>query len=138
MRALDNFDPRWIPVPLRVVMGIILIVAGYQKLMNLGGTAGFFGQVGIPAPEVMAAFIAGLELIGGLLLIVGLGVRWVAVLYVCEFLVAAFVVKLPRMGWDPTRIDFMMLAGALTLLLAGAGAASVDAMLARRRTAVAA
>ena len=133
MQALERIDPRWIVVPVRVTMGIILLVAGYQKLTNLGGTAGFFGQVGIPAPEVMAAFIAGLELIGGLLLIVGLGIRWLALLLVAEFLVAAFVVKLPRTGWDASRIDVMMLAGALTLALAGAGAASVDAMLAKRR-----
>ena len=132
MRVLESIDPRWTVVPVRVMMGIILIVAGYAKLMNLGGTAGFFGQVGIPAPEVMAAFIAGLELIGGLLLLVGFATWWVAILFVLEFLVIVFAVKLPRMGWDPTRIDMMMLAGALTLVLAGAGAASVDAMMARR------
>ena len=132
MRVLQSIDPRWTVVPVRVMMGLILIVAGYAKLMNLGGTAGFFGQVGIPAREVMAAFIAGLELLGGLLLLVGFATRWVAILFVLEFLVIVFVVKLPRMGWDPTRIDMMMLAGALTLVLAGAGAASVDAMMARR------
>ena len=132
MRVLKSIDPRWTVVPVRVMMGLILIVAGYTKLTNLGGTAGFFGQVGIPAPEVMAAFMAGLELIGGLLLLVGFATRWVAILFVLEFLFIVFVVKLPRMGWDPTRIDMMMLAGALTLVLAGAGAASVDAMMARR------
>ena len=135
MRALDSVDPRWAVVPIRVMMGIILAVAGYQKLTNLGGIAGFFGQVGIPAPEVMAAFIGGLELIGGLLLLVGFGVRWLAILYVCEFLVATFIAKLPRAGWDASRIDLMMLSGALVLLLAGAGLASIDAMLARRRSA---
>ncbi|MBA2447487.1 MAG: hypothetical protein H0V51_05620 [Chloroflexi bacterium] len=50
-----------------------------------------------------------------------------------EFLVTTFIIKLPRMGWDPAQIDLMMLAGALMLLLAGPGKASVDEILARRR-----
>ena len=134
LRALEGVAPGWGITAVRVTMGIILIVAGFQKFAGgLGGFAGFVGSAGIPAPGLMAPLVAVLELVGGLLVLLGVGTRWLGVLFVLEFLVVAFVVKLPRTGWDATRIDFMMLAGSLMLFLAGAGKASVDEMLLRRR-----
>jgi putative oxidoreductase len=133
MRALEDIHPGWGITAVRAMMGIILIKAGLDKLPNLAGFAGFLGQIGFPAPEVMAPFIGILELVGGILVLVGFGAHWLGLIFLVEFLVTTFIVKLPRMGWDPTRIDLMMLAGALMLLLAGAGKASVDEMLARRR-----
>ncbi len=137
MQVLRGIDPRWYVVPVRVVMGLILIWAGFTKLSNLGGTAGFFGQVGIPAPEVTAALIGGLELVGGIMLLVGFATRWIALAFVLQFLIIAFVITMPRSGWNAARIDLMMLAGALTLAMAGAGAASVDETMARKRAGVA-
>jgi putative oxidoreductase len=133
MRALEDIHPGRGITAVRAMMGIILIKAGLDKLPNLGGFAGFLGQIGFPAPDVMAPFIGILELVGGILVLVGFGAHWLGLIFLVEFLVTTFIVKLPRMGWDPTRIDLMMLAGALMLLLAGAGKASVDEMLARRR-----
>ena len=134
MRALEGIHPGWGITAVRVMMGIILIVAGYQKLAGgIEGFSGFVGSVGIPLPSLMGPFIVALELIGGLLVLIGLGTRWLGILLVIEFLVTTFIIKLPRMGWDPAQIDLMMLAGALMLLLAGPGKASVDEILARRR-----
>jgi uncharacterized membrane protein YphA (DoxX/SURF4 family) len=80
------------------------------------------------------ARIAARELIGGLLILLGVRVRWVALLFVAEFLVTTFYVKLfnPRVGYDATRIDLMMLAAAVMLVLAGAGKLSFDEWWARR------
>jgi putative oxidoreductase len=105
-----------------------------MKFINgIGGFAGFVGQVGFPAPEVVAPLIAILELVGGALVLVGLATRWLAILFVVEFIVTSFVIKLPRTGWDASRIDLTMLAAALLLFLAGPGALALDAMLSRRR-----
>jgi putative oxidoreductase len=115
-------------------MGIILIAAGYAKFAGgIEGFAGFMGQAGFPAPGLLAPLLATWEIIGGLLILIGLGGRWLGLLVILEFLVAAFVVKLPRLGWDASRIDLMMLAGGLLLLLASTGKAPADEMLARRR-----
>lgn len=133
MRALEGIAPGWGITVVRVVMGIILVVAGYAKFAGgLGNFAGFVGQAGIPAPDVMAPLVAVLELVGGLLLLVGAGTRWLGLLFVLQFLVVTFVVKLPRAGWDASRIDMMMVAGGLMLFLAGPGKAAVDEMLLRR------
>jgi putative oxidoreductase len=134
MERLQALDPRWGITPMRITMGVILLVAGYTKWMAIPQIQGFFTSVGIPAPGIMALYIATLELVGGALLILGLGARFLGVLYIAEFLVAAFVVKLPRQGWDASRIDLLLLAGGVMLLLAGAGKLSLDEWLARRRT----
>ena len=134
MRALENVHPGWGVTAVRVMMGFVLAFSGYQKLTGgMGGVAGFFGQVGIPLPEVMAPFITALELVGGIMLLVGLFTRWLGLLYVIEFIVASFWVVIPARGLAMGRLELMMLAGAVMLVLAGAGKASLDEMLARRR-----
>ena len=134
MRALEGVAPGWGITVIRVAMGIILMVAGYAKFAGgLGNFAGFIGQAGIPAPGLMAPLVATLELVGGLLLLVGAATRWIGLLVLLQFIVVTFVVKLPRAGWDASRIDVMMLAGGLMLFLAGPGKAAVDEMLMRRR-----
>ena len=56
-------------------------------------------------------------------MLVGLGIRWVSVWFICEFLVTSLYVKIGHgQGWDGARIDLMVLAGSLMLALAGAGA----------------
>jgi putative oxidoreductase len=135
LRSLEGMQPGWGITVVRVMMGIILIKAGWDKIAGgLGGFTGFVGQLGLPAPELLGPFVAFLELIGGILVLVGLGARWLGLLFVVEFLVTTFVIKLPRMGWDPTRIDLMMLAAALMLVLAGSGRPSVDEALLKRRS----
>ena len=134
MRTIENIHPGWGIAALRLMMGFVLAFSGYQKLAGgIGGVAAFFGQVGIPLPDVMAPFITALELVGGILLLLGLFTRWLGLLYACEFLVAAFWVVIPARGLATGRLELMMLAGAVMLVLAGAGKASLDEMLARRR-----
>jgi putative oxidoreductase len=140
MRALEGMHPGWGITVVRVMMGIILIVAGYQKFAGgIDRFAGFLPQLGVPAPELFGWFIPILELVGGILVLLGLGVRWVGLLFIIEFLVITFYVKLPRAapmgGWDSARIDLMMLAAAVLLVLAGPGKASLDEMLLKRRAA---
>jgi putative oxidoreductase len=134
MRSLENTDPRWGVAVVRIVMGIILIVAGFTKFRGgIDVFTGFLTQAGIPLPQLFGVLIPTLELVGGILVLLGFGARWVALLYVCEFLTTTFIVKLPRQGWDNSRIDMMMLAAALMLVLAGPGKASLDEILAKRR-----
>ena len=134
MRALENIHPGWGVTAVRLMMGFVLAFSGYQKLAGgMAGVAGFFGQVGIPLPEIMAPFITALELVGGIMLLLGLFTRWLGLLYVAEFIVATFWVVIPARGVAMGRLELMMLAGAVMLVLAGAGKASLDEMLARRR-----
>jgi uncharacterized membrane protein YphA (DoxX/SURF4 family) len=64
----------WAIAILRVVTGIVFFAHGYKKLFvdRLGGFAGFLSQIGIPAANFLAPLVAGVELFGGLALILGL------------------------------------------------------------------
>ena len=67
------------PLPIRIMAGIAFIIHGLPKFENLQGTQGFFASVGIPAD--LALLIGLLEVIGGVLLIVGLLTRITAILF---------------------------------------------------------
>jgi putative oxidoreductase len=115
-------------VPLRLAMGVILSVAGYMKLVGIAGTIAYFTKLGFPVPVITAWFITMLELIGGIALILGLCVRYLGLLYTIEFIVAAFWVKLPVQGYAASRLDLMILAGAVALYFLGAGRWSFDSI----------
>jgi len=118
----------WAVVPLRVLVGISFIGAGWPKLMNLGGATQYFGQMGIPLPALFAPIVMILEVFGGAALALGLLTRWVALGYVIEMSVTTFYVKNPLItkfigGY---QIDSLFLAAGLLFLLGGPGPLSLD------------
>ena len=132
MQALERLHPGYGIAIVRIMSGIILLVAGYQKWTGPGiaGISGFFGNVGIPAPAIMAPFLMTFEVVGGLLLIGGAFSRFIGAAMIVQFLVAGLLVSLPsQMGWGAARLDFLMGACGAMFLLSGAGLLSVDAWL---------
>lgn len=129
MRAIWGIHPEWGITAVRLAMAIILIVAGYQKWFQFGvwtGVTKVFTGYGLPVPAAFAVTAATLELVGGIALLLGLFTRWVGLLYICEFLITLFYVKLRLVNFNEGRIDLMMLAGAILLFLAGSGQAAID------------
>ena len=125
------------PLPLRLGVGITFFMHGWMKLSEMGvaNVTGFFGSLGIPLPAVAAPAIIALEIGGGAALILGLLTRPIAALLACDMLVAIPLVKLGSGFFAPQgpEVEFLLLTGALTLALTGAGWLSVDALLFRRR-----
>lgn len=126
----------WAPVPLRVVLGYIFIYSGGGKFRRgISGTGDWFQGLGFPAPQLLARFVASLELGGGVLLVVGLFVPWAALLLACSMVVATWTQRsklgAPFGGGDVQgyELDVLMVAASVTLVLAGAGPLSLDAML---------
>jgi uncharacterized membrane protein YphA (DoxX/SURF4 family) len=119
----------------RVMMGIIAVVAGTQKVL---GPLPFAGAGRFPAPEVFGYYIPAHETIFGFLILIGLATRWVALAFVIEFFITGIVIKLtsapPFGGYESARIDYMMLATAVALVIGGAGLLSVDHWLASRKS----
>lgn len=116
---------------LRVAVGIVFIAHGYDKVRNgLEGFAGFLTSLNVPMPELMSYVVTILEIGGGILLILGLGTRIVALLLALEMVFTIALVKLD-VGFigeqgAGAELDFLLLAGGLTLALLGAGALSAD------------
>lgn len=124
---------------LRVVAGFIFIMHGYPKLLGgIEGTAGFFGSLGIPLPELAAWSVALLETFGGLALILGLFVTPVAILFAIEMLTGIVLVHAPNgfyvvgPGQGGMEFNLLLIASMLVLILAGPGVASIDAKRASR------
>ena len=72
----------------RLYWGWQFMQTGWGKLNNLPKVTEFFTSLGIPMPGITAHFIAGLEFAGGILLILGLGSRLIALLLTVNMLVA--------------------------------------------------
>jgi putative oxidoreductase len=121
---------------LRVMVGIVFLAHGGQKMFIFGvsGVQGAFGQMGIPLPTVMGPFVALLELIGGAMLIVGVGTRWVSILFAIEMAVAVLKVHLANGFFLPRGYEFAltMFAASCAIALEGPGPASLGGILTKK------
>jgi uncharacterized membrane protein YphA (DoxX/SURF4 family) len=123
------------------MVGVVFISEGIQKFLYpaLRG-AGRFESIGLPNPEFLGSFVATFEVVGGLLVLIGLFTRLAALPLLIIMGVAMYTTKLPMFSiegfWHmmhASRTDFAMTLGSLFLLIMGAGAYSFDRLLMRRR-----
>jgi putative oxidoreductase len=121
---------------LRVVAGVVFAVHGAQKLFVYGisGVQAGFAQMGVPFAAFMGPAVGVLELVGGILLIAGLLTRPVGALLAVVMLGALVLVHLPAGFFMPNGYELVLtlFAAAGALAATGAGAFSVDAVIARR------
>ncbi|ATB48697.1 DoxX family protein [Corallococcus macrosporus] len=126
---------------IRWMVGAVFVSEGLQKfLIPAEVGAGRFARIGLPAPEVLGPFVGAVEVLCGVLVLLGLVTRLAAVPLIITMLVAMATTKVPillasgfwKMAHE-SRTDFSMLLGALFLLMVGAGPRSMDTWLMRRR-----
>lgn len=151
---LDTRAGGW-SILVRLLVGLVVFLPeGIQKLAfaSILG-AGRFAHIGIPYPQILGPFVGGVEILCGLLIILGLVTRLAAIPLIIIMIVAIVSTKIPillghdfwifhvqkmaRYGlWSmlhEARADFDMLLGSVYLLIEGAGAWSLDALIVRRR-----
>lgn len=130
------------PVVLRVAVGGIMALHGWQKLVDIGPA--IFGQsmiadIGLPVPELLGWAVTLTELVGGVLLVLGLLTRVSATLLAAVLIGAAILVK-PDLGviapmgsmLPGAELDLALTAGAVMLL--GPGKPSLDHVMGIERT----
>ncbi len=116
---------------LRLVVGGLMVLHGLPKIKNMKQPAGWVRSTGWTWAVGFAYAFTLLEVFGGLALILGLLTQLVAILFVLQMIATTIFsrAKLGKkliLGWE---LDLLFLAGALALVLLGAGAWSLDALL---------
>ena len=122
----------------RLYWGWQFATTGWGKLHNLARVTAFFASLGIPFPGLNAPFVAVLEFAGGLLLILGLASRPVALLLTANMLVAFLTADREALFSalrDPDKFyaaaPYTFLFAAVLVLLFGPGPIALDRLLAR-------
>lgn len=134
LAKLDALSPVGLLL-VRVVVGAALIAHGYPKLFNAAPYLERFPQMGFPAWTVYVA--GGVEVFGGLLLLLGLFARIAAFFISGEFFVAFLQVHwrtgergvLGFLGQSGDEYPLVLCVTAFLLFTLGAGALSLDRLL---------
>jgi putative oxidoreductase len=148
LRRFFDTNHSWVLLVQRVVLGVVMLPHGLQKLFGSFGGFGFDGtmafftdHLGIPALLALLVILA--ESIGALALVLGAGTRLAAVGILATMLGAIFLSHAPNgffMNWSGTQagegfeFHLLALALALPLVIQGGGYLSVDRALARKLT----
>ena len=137
LRRLSSTSSLWATVPLRLALGIAFIGHGAQKVLGSFNGPGWakFTSFPAPFPFMRPAWLwmgaaAVSELIGGILVLLGLFTRVGAFLITCVMLVAIFGLLWPKFfAPEGMELAVAFLGMALALLITGGGQASVDLMI---------
>ena len=118
----------------RALLAALFIGSGWGKLIGFSATAGYIASKGLPLPQVLAALAVAIELGGGILLLVGLKARWIALAFVGFLIVITPIFHnfwdVPAAQIQAQKINFMknlaILGGMLMVAAFGPGRLSAD------------
>lgn len=111
----------------RILLALMFVLGGWSKINGYAGTQGYMASAGVPG--ILLPLVIIVELIGGLMIVIGYKTRLVA-LVLFAFTLAASV--LFHMNWAAPMQQLLFMkniavaGGFLVLFAAGAGAYSVD------------
>jgi putative oxidoreductase len=129
LRVLDRLQPLVLLV-MRVVIGVIMIAHGYSKVFGgISHVVGFVSHLGLPG--WLAYPLAATEFLGGMLMIVGLFSRFIAVGMLIDMSVAIWKIHWHNGLKGPGGVEFPLAVAAIAfaLIFFGAGSISIDGAL---------
>ena len=120
------------PLLVRISLDSVFIVTGWGKLHDLGKITAYFTELGVPMPGFNAGLVSIVEFVGGMLLLVGLFTRFAALPLAFSMVVAILTAR--RADIDGVAaigafIEFTYFSCFVWLVMAGAGAVSLDRLL---------
>lgn len=136
---------------IRILVGGVFIWEGIIKFLYVNQGIGRFTKLGFSHPEITASFIGALEILGGMMLVLGILTKPLSFIFVIEMFVAMYLTKLPLLfGTSPLlppqsppifgiwailheiRSEYSQALGCLFLYLSGPGRFSLDSILKQR------
>jgi len=103
---------------IRVAVGVVFFAHGWMKVGNIGGVEGMFVSFGLPGST--GIFIAWLETLGGLALVLGILPRLFGLLFGIEMLVAVFIHGIPT-SYRPHELEILLALLSFGIMFAGSG-----------------
>ena len=134
MNALCEAVKTYGPFAGRVLLALIFVISGYGKLVGFDGTVGYIASKRLPLPQLAAAAAIAIELVGGVLLVIGWQTRWAATA-IFLFMIPTTLIfhafwAAPAANLQMETIQFMknlcIMGGMLYVMAFGAGPLSVD------------
>jgi putative oxidoreductase len=121
----------------RILLMLLFVIFGWEKLTGFGGTIGYFSQTGVPLPALAAVVAVVMEFVVGLAIVFGLLTRPLAVILAIYTLATAIIGhhfwSMSGMARVENEINFFknvsIIGGLFLLYLTGAGRYSIDAKL---------
>jgi putative oxidoreductase len=141
-RGLIATSSTWATIPIRLALAVIFVAHGAQKVLGSFGGPGFSGFTSgttpfsfMRPPWLWLGAAALSELVGGVLVGLGLLTRFAAFLLTCTMLTAVVGVHWPIFFNNNHGMEYplALLAMSLALLISGGGMASVDLALSSGR-----
>lgn len=146
VRLISSLPKTWHAVPLRLIVGFGFMQHGYAKLVRgPEGFAAILHTLGMPMPGLLSWATIGVELLGGLAILLGLLIPLASVPMAVVLLVAIFTVHLPNgfssikllsvdaagahFGQPGYETDLLYLVGLAALVLGGSGPLALDNLL---------
>jgi putative oxidoreductase len=119
----------------RILLVVLFLIFGWQKLTGFAGTVGYFSQLGVPVPLVAAIVAIVMEFFVGLAILLGVLTRPLTLLFAIYTLATGF---LGHQYWTMTGVEQVeaiinfyknvsIIGGFLLLYATGAGKYSLDA-----------
>ena len=117
-----------------MLLALLYLPAGFGKLADFSGTAGYIASKGVPLPELAAAAAIGVELGLAMLLLIGWQTRWAALGIAFFTVVVSFIfhnfwaVPADQVVQQSQSFfkNIAVVGGLLTVAAWGAGAWSFD------------
>lgn len=119
----------------RLAIGFIFVAHGYQKLVlnGLEATIEGFDTMGVPFPELTAGLTAGIELVAGSALILGVALQLAGVLLAAVMTGALVITHWPQFWVGEGGLEFVLALATASLMIgfSGGGALALDKGLAK-------